>query len=90
MVGLYSDINEWFFLGKNIKLGFPVVNPESGKQHLEYLKVKVSHLANKFEDNSNLIGKIIDEPDYNSNYNLGDLVSFTKTEITEMCSEGSC
>lgn len=89
MSGLYSDLDNRIFLGKNIKLGFPAVNPQSGKTLIEFIKIKVSHQVST-DVNSELVGVILEESNFISEYKLGDVVAFSKNEITEMCSEGSC
>lgn len=87
MTGIYSDLDNKIFLGKQIKLAFPAINPNSGKPLLEFIKVKVSHQTNS---TSELVGMILEESNFISDYKAGDMIAFKKSEITEMCSEGIC
>ena len=89
MTGIYSDLDNKIFLGKQIKLAFPAINPSSGKPLLEFIKVKVSHQTS-LDATSELVGMILEESNYISDYRAGDLIAFRKSEITEMCSEGIC
>lgn len=93
MTGLYSDLDDKYFLGKKIKLAFPAVHPDSSKPLLELIRVRVmvSHQIGQDDPaNGELVGKILDESNYISDYRLGDLVAFKKSEIIEMCAEGIC
>ena len=91
MSGIYSDLDNRIFIGKKIRLAFPAADPQSGKPILELIKVKVSHqTGHNNSPTSELIGMILEESNYISDYRAGDIIAFKKSEITEMCSEGSC
>lgn len=87
MNNIYTNLADQVFLGKKIRLGLPAVDPRSGNQILEFLQIKISH---KISQTDELLGQIIEEPNYISNYRFGDVIAFHKSEISEMCSEGSC
>ncbi len=78
----YTEIPVERFLGNNVLLGFPGVDPY-GVKRPEYLWVFVVRLAKEHEHGDELVGVVDSVPFLKMEYEYGDLISFRREEIHE-------
>lgn len=77
-VEAHRDDPKWF-VGKNCKLGFPVLN--DARERKEYMWVQVLDLGKETKE---LVGRLANTPVMPSEFSHGSLLSFETSEIVDV------
>ena len=81
--GKFAGQDPATFIGKYVKLGFPVRDPMTGKETTDHMWVAVEGRYEGKED-KDLIGTLNNDPILVCEYQCGALVAFKVTEIEQL------
>lgn len=83
--GKYAGQDPETFVGKWVKLAFPVKHPASGNLGTEYMWVSVQTTSTEdLRSKCQLIGVLDNDPMYECPLKCGDLVAFNVEEIDDV------
>jgi uncharacterized protein YegJ (DUF2314 family) len=68
------------FVGTFVKKGFDVRHPETQKPHIEHMWVKIAKVVK-----GNLVGKLDNDPIFDTDLKCGDTVTVKPEEIEDHC-----